>query len=315
MEYIFGADVGGSSTKLGVFDREGKLIAERTVPTVTSGGGERIIPDIARAVKSLSGELEPGAKILGMGMAVPGPVEAGGMVNGCVNLGWGRKDAAGEMAVLTDFPVFLLNDANAAALGEVWQGAARNCGGGAFMVTLGTGVGGAFIFGEQVVNGANGAGGEIGHMTVNPREIEQCTCGRRGCLEQYVSTRGMVRTAKEQMGLHPESTLLSCDELSGKIIFEQALAGDEAAIKTVRLTADILGQALACAAAICDPEVFIIGGGLSGGGDYYLEQIVESYRRSVMYPCRETKFVIASLGHQAGMYGAARFAMGFLKGV
>ncbi len=305
MRYIAGIDIGGTTIKLGLFTLYGMLIGMDSVPTDISDKGSRIIRDAADGLKKLadasSVDLDD---IEGVGIGVPGPVRTDGLVNGCVNLGWGLTDAAGEFSLLSGRPAKAINDANAAALGETWRGSAAGAA-SAFFVTLGTGVGGAFVSGGKVITGTNGAGGEIGHITVNRTETAYCSCGRRGCLEQYVSATGILRAVRAALDAGEPSNLSGLQKITGKDVFDAAKNGDALCLKAVDNVCGILGEALAMTACIVDPDIFIIGGGLSGAGDFLIEKVTESYKEAVMYPCRDTPIVAASLGNEAGMYGAA----------
>ena len=194
-KYAFGVDVGGTTCKIGFFETDGKLIDKWEIKTNKENGGASILSDVAQAI---GGKLtEKGISrndVQGIGVGVPGPVKNDGVVHRCVNVGWGVVNVEKELGDLTGLKVKAGNDANVAALGEMWQGAAKGCR-DVIMVTLGTGVGGGIIVDGKVVAGFDGAGGEIGHITVNAHEKEQCNCGQCGCLEQYASATGVVRVA------------------------------------------------------------------------------------------------------------------------
>ena len=305
MKYIAGIDIGGTTIKLGLFTPYGMLIGTDSVPTDISDKGSGIIRDAAYGLKMLAdASLVALEDIGGVGIGVPGPVGADGLVNGCVNLGWGLTDAAGEFSRMSGLPARAVNDANAAALGETWRGSAAGAA-NAFFVTLGTGVGGAFVSEGKVITGTNGAGGEIGHITVNRAETAYCSCGRRGCLEQYVSATGIIRAVRSALDKGEPSSLSGLDEITGRDVFDAAKNGDAVCLKAVDNACGILGEALAMTACIVDPDIFIIGGGLSGAGDFLIDKVTASYKKAVMYPCADTPIVAASLGNEAGMYGAA----------
>ena len=180
-KYGFGVDVGGTTVKMGFFETDGRLIDKWEITTDTADNGKAVLPDIAKAIDNkLAQEGISKSDVEGVGIGVPGPVRGDGVVNGCVNLGWGVINVAEELGRLTGLTVKVGNDANVAALGEMWQGGARGSK-DVIMVTLGTGVGGGIIVDGHVVAGFNGAGGEIGHVTVNNDEIEPCNCGQYGC--------------------------------------------------------------------------------------------------------------------------------------
>ena len=243
--------------------------------------------------------------VIGIGAGVPGAVLEFARVNECVNLGWGSVDVAGELSKLTGCPVKATNDANAAALGEIWMGAAAKYN-SAVMITLGTGVGGGIIIDGKIVDGSRGYGGEIGHMTVDPFDDRVCNCGKTGCLELYASATGIVYETKKALKKYEKSTTLKdITEITSKDIFDAAKAGDEFAATQV----DNLGKKLALAAGnialMVDPEVFVIGGGVSKAGQILLDAINAHYKTYTFGKAQETKFVLATLGNDAGIYGAA----------
>ena len=196
MNYCFGIDIGGTSIKMGLFDTEGNLLDKWEIPTRKENGREAVLTDIATSVQEKISEkkIAPG-EVCGAGMGVPGPVEPDGYVSLCVNLGWRDCNPGRELSqMLGGLLVRAANDANVAALGEFWRGGAQGCS-NVVLLTLGTGVGGGVIINGKVVDGVHGAGGELGHVVVNPDETLQCNCGNYGCLEQYASATGVVRVA------------------------------------------------------------------------------------------------------------------------
>lgn len=286
MEYRFGIDVGGTSVKLGLF-REGSLLEKWEIPTVKG----QILEDIAASVlrcterNGLSRE-----QIRGIGIGVPGPVDAAGVVNCCTNLDWGVFNLHEALGELTGLPVVGDNDANCAALGEVAQFGARD----ALFVTIGTGVGGGIIIGGRVLSGAHATAGEIGHITVSAPDRAQCTCGKRGCLEAYASATGIVRQYREQTG----------EEKTCADIFAAAEAGEEAAQTLLHTVYDYLGEALASACCVCDPERVILGGGVAKAGEPLRRGVEEAFARHRFHACEGTTFHLARLGNDAGIYGA-----------
>ena len=203
-EYAFGIDLGGTTAKVGLFTTSGKLLEKWEVSTDTSNNGAHILENLAAAVQQKMQEKGLSAdEVEGVGLGVPGPVLDSSIVPiVCANLGgWGNRNVSIELSeLLGGIRVLVGNDANVAALGEIWMGAAQGCR-SAVMVTLGTGVGGGVIVNGKVIDGAHGAGGEIGHITVNPHETAVCGCGKRGCLEQYSSATGVVRCMKKLLSL------------------------------------------------------------------------------------------------------------------
>lgn len=309
-KYGFGVDVGGTTIKMGFFETSGKLIDKWEIKTDTSNGGENILSDIAKAIDNkLAQEGISKNDVQGVGVGVPGPVNSKGIVLKCVNLGWGVFNVEEELASLTGLKVKAGNDANVAALGEMWQGAGKGSE-DMVMVTLGTGVGGGIIVDGKVIAGANGAGGEIGHITVNDDEIEACNCGQYGCLEQYTSATGIVRMAKRKLSKTDEETSLrAVEELSAKIIFDEAKKGDKIAGELVEELGKILGSTLSNIAAVTNPEVIVIGGGVSKAGQILIDTIHKHFTESVFHACKDTRFVLAGLGNDAGMYGCVKMLL------
>lgn len=306
-KYGFGVDIGGTTCKIGLFDMSGELLEKWEIPTNTENSGSAILDDVAAAVLGKTEERGLENKdIQGIGLGVPGPVGKDGTVFRCVNLGWDVVNVEHALSEKTGLYVKAGNDANVAALGEMWQG------GGAghenvVMVTLGTGVGGGIIIDGKIVSGFHGAGGEIGHIKMRDNEKETCGCGGHGCLEQYASATGIVRMAKDKLCGESRATVLrDADPLSAKAIFDAAKEGDEVAKELVDELCGMLGKALANIAAVADPEVFVIGGGVSNAGDILISGIRERYEACAFHACAKTEITRAKLGNDAGMYGCVR---------
>ncbi len=309
-KYGFGVDIGGTTIKMGFFETSGKLIDKWEIKTNTENKGESILSDVAQAIDNkLAQEGISKDDVQGIGIGVPGPVTSDGVVHRCVNLGWGVKSVADELASLTGLNVKVGNDANVAALGEMWKGAAEGSK-DVIVVTLGTGVGGGIIVDGKIVNGATGAGGEIGHITVNDDEIEPCNCGQYGCLEQYASATGIVRMAKRKLAKSAEKTTLrDIEDLSAKAIFDEAKAGDEIAKGLVDELGKILGSALSNMACVVNPEVIVIGGGVSKAGQILIDVIKKHFVETSFHACRDANFVLAVLGNDAGIYGCVQMIL------
>jgi len=309
-KYAFGVDIGGTTCKIGFFETSGKLLDKWEIKTNTEHHGESILSDVAKAVDNkLAQEGIRKEEVQGIGVGVPGPVNSEGVVERCVNLGWGTVDVEAELGSLTSLTVRAGNDANVAALGEMWQGGAKGCK-DVVMVTLGTGVGGGIIVNGKVVAGFNGAGGEIGHITVNHDEIEACNCGQYGCLEQYTSATGIVRVAKRKLAkTTDETSLRKFEPLTAKDVFDEAKAGDAIALGLVDEVCGILGATLSNIACVVNPEVIVIGGGVSKAGDILIENIQRHYIETAFLSCRDTKFALAGLGNDAGMYGCLQMLL------
>lgn len=310
-QYGFGVDVGGTTCKIGLFETSGTLLEKWEIPTDTSDNGKNILDHVAAALKGKMAERGIGAdQIQGIGIGIPGPVNGKGEVAVCVNLGWGRVAVAEELSAKMDgILVKAGNDANVAALGEMWQGGAKGYQ-DVVMVTLGTGVGGGIIVGGQVVAGAHGASGEIGHMTMNPHEKESCGCGRKGCLEQYASATGLVRLAKEALAQeHEPSALDAVDEVTAKDVFDTYKEGDALAAKVVERFAAVLGRGLSKISCVADPEIYVIGGGVSKAGQPLLDAVQKAFQAEAFSSCKDTKFALATLGNDAGMYGCVQLIL------
>lgn len=307
--YVYGVDVGGTSIKIGRFEagQEVKLIKKWEIPTRLEDGGQHILEDIA--IEIGKDDDNTGERIKGIGLAVPGPVLADGTVNRCINLGWNRFNVEQTLADLVHsktgmkLKVRAANDANAAALGEYFAGAGRSYS-YLLMATLGTGVGGGFVADGQILTGATGAACEIGHLVVNPEEPETCNCGKHGCLEQYVSATGIVRLAKMALSGRTQ-TALSGDDLTAEKIFEAAKAGDELALGVVDEVAQILGMGLANAANVLNPDVIVLGGGVSKAGEFLRVRVEKSFRLHAFHACQGADINLAELSNDAGIFGAA----------
>lgn len=304
--YVIGVDLGGTTVKIGLFSVDGTLVDKWEITTRVDEGGMYILGDIAKSIEKKLTKMDIAkSDVAGIGMGVPGPVKEDGTVLKCVNLGWGIFNVANELSGITGLPVKAGNDANMAALGEMWQGGGkgyRNI----VMVTLGTGVGGGIIINGRMLSGVNGAGGEIGHIQVNEDESEVCGCGRKGCLEQYTSATGIVRSANIALNnTEKPSSLRSLQYVSAKEIFDAAKNGDELATQLVDNHGKCLGRALAQIACVVDPEVFVIGGGVSKAGEIITETVEKYFQEYAFHACKKTKFTLATLGNDAGMYGGA----------
>ncbi len=306
MAYIFGVDIGGTTVKMGLFTAEGELLDKWEITTRTDDGGAYILTDIAKSIEEKMAEKSiEKSDIKGIGLGVPGSVRDDGVVNKCVNLGWGVFNAADELSNITGLPVKVGNDANMAALGEYWQGGGKGYK-SIIMVTLGTGVGGGIIIDGKVLSGVNGAGGEIGHITIDQDEQDYCNCGKRGCLEQYASATGIVRLANRALAESDKpSSLREVKYISAKEIFDAAKAGDGLALELVEEFGKRLGFALAGIACVVDPNAFVIGGGVSKAGEIILDTVKKYFQQYTFHPCRDTEFVLATLGNDAGIYGGA----------
>ena len=313
-EYAFGIDLGGTTAKIGLFTTSGALLEKWEVATDTSNAGEHILENLAAAVlgKMKEQSIQP-EQVEGVGIGVPGPVLDSSIVPiVCANLGgWGERNVSAQLSGLLDgLKVLVGNDANVAALGEIWMGAAKGAK-NAVMVTLGTGVGGGVVVNGKVIDGVHGAGGEIGHITVNRHETAVCGCGKRGCLEQYSSATGLVRCLKKLLDENPDTPcVLRGTEFAAKDVFDAARNGDALAAREVDEMSDTLGMALANIASTVDPEAFLVGGGVARAGDVLFAPLNKHFQEYAFKSCREIPIKQASLGNDAGIYGAVRLIVG-----
>lgn len=309
MDKVLGIDIGGTSIKAGMFSSEGELQAATKIPTgeITSEAAFAVVTEGLK--KLLADNNAAPEDVIAVGLDVPGPVDDDGKVGMLANI---ELDPEGlQAAIMRAFPranLAFINDANAAALGELWQGSAKDAN-SFVMVAIGTGVGGGVVSGGKIVSGAFGAGGEIGHITVNREETETCGCGRKGCLEQYASASGIVREyLKECTERATEPVRLDgpTDTLS---VFSAYREGDEAAKAAIATMCDTLGYALAQISVIMDPQIYLIGGGVGGGFKLFAEDLRAAFRKYCLAPSVSTRILPASLGNDAAMYGSAFQAM------
>lgn len=309
-KYCFGVDVGGTTVKMGFFDTEGNLLEKWEIPTRTEEGGKNILPDVAESILDKIKEREVSREeIIGVGIGAPGPIDGRGTVYNAVNLGWGTFSIKNELQSLLNISVEAGNDANVAALGEMWKGGGQGHS-SLVAVTLGTGVGGGIIADGRILSGATGAAGEIGHIHVMDGETERCNCGNYGCLEQYTSATGIVRLAKRRLAKDDKpSTLRNHQEISAKTVFDAVKEGDELAVEVAEQFGEILGKALADIAGVVNPEIFVIGGGVSKAGPILLDFIQKNYTPYVFAGSRGALFALATLGNDAGIYGAAKMVL------
>ena len=274
------------------------------------GSWKNILPDVAASILDKMKEREVSREeIAGVGIGAPGPIDAKGTVYVAVNLGWGTFSLKNELQSLLNLPVEAGNDANVAALGEMWKGGGQGYS-NVVAVTLGTGVGGGIIVDGKILSGATGAGGEIGHIHVMDDETEACNCGNCGCLEQYTSATGIVRLAKRRLAEDDKpSVLRESGNISAKTVFDAVKDGDELAIEVAERFGKILGKTLAGIAAVVNPEIFVIGGGVSKAGPVLLDYIQKNYTLYAFSGSRGALFALATLGNDAGIYGAAKLVL------
>lgn len=310
MRLAIGIDVGGTNTKYGVFTEAGRMIKKISLPTVCGKDGLYIFEQITEEVQKLKQQFSKGETyIMGIGIGMPGPVMEDGYVENCVNLN--LKDVNPSQIIgkmLKDIPVTVGNDANVAALGEMWEGGAVGYD-SIIVITLGTGVGSGIVLNRRILYGEKGLAGEIGHIIVNPKEKEICNCGKYGCLDQIASARGIVRIAERMMEFTDlPSELRQMRKISARKVAEAAKKGDALSYLVLDYCMSFLGKCLADVSYVIDPQVFVIGGGVSQAGSFLTDMIQRHYEKNATLIKNKTPVVIAKLGNDAGIYGAAKLA-------
>ncbi len=310
MKYGFGVDLGGTTVKIAYFDQTGTMLDKWEIPTDLQAQGSKILPDIAASLLSyIERKGIPKENLLGVGIGVPGPVSDEGVVNRCENLRWGVFNVNETLGALAGLPVRAGNDATVAALGECWKGGGQGCK-NMILATLGTGVGGGIVVNGQILLGAHGAAGEIGHIVLERSETEPCNCGKYGCAEQYCSATGVVRVAKRTLrSTDTPSALRQMDSFTCKDVFDLAKAGDAGAIAALDRVYAYLGEFLANLACTTNPERIVLGGGVSKAGQVLLDGLKPYFEQFVFHANRNVEFCLAKLGNDAGAYGAFKLIL------
>ena len=310
-KFCFGVDIGAGTIKFGLFTDKGTLKDRWEIKTRTQDSGAYILDDIADSIKEkIRQEGLMWQQIVGVGVGVPGPVRRNGIVLQCVNLGWKDVDVVSVLSNKLKLPVKVANDANTAALGEMWRGGAQGYK-TVVLIELGTAIGGSIIWNGQIVYGHNGAAGEFGHMPLLHDETKPCACGKVGCLEQGASATGVARYAKQLLreNMDTPSAMRKIVPLTSKGVFECYAKGDELATKAVERCTDAVGHAMAHIGCIIDPQIFLISGGMANAGDLLIDRIREVYQKEVYSAAQDTIIARAKLGDNAGIYGAARMML------
>lgn len=313
--YYIGLDIGGTAIKIGLFDNNDELKQKTEIPTRLHLSGAHILSDSVEACsKLLDTEDVDWNSVQGIGVGVPGLVKDDNYIVRCVNLGWENVDLGKELYALTKVRnVRAINDAKAAALGEWWKGGHGQCS-SAVMITLGTGIGGGVIMNGQIVNGAFGSAGELSHFPLVPDETEPCACGKFGHLQQYASAEGIVHQFCKKLRIENKPTILSNHEnLTAKNIIDAAREEDKLAKEVFDDAVKKIAQTMAMVTSVIDPELFLIGGGMSKAGDFLIDAIRKEYRRCVILFSEDTRIEQAVLGNDAGIYGAVKYVMDHIK--
>ena len=305
MKYGFGIDLGGTTVKLAYFDEAGTMLDKWEIHTNTAENGKYILPDIAAAILKYMEEKNISKDdIIGAGIGVPGAVNNKGIVAGCDNLGWGHFNVKEALEPLLGMRVVAGNDATVAALGECWKGGGQGYK-SMVLVTLGTGVGGGIILDGKPVHGSTGAGGEIGHMVLNRNETAKCGCGKSGCVEQCCSATGIARLTRLALeSTDAPSSLRSLEKVVAKDVFDAAKAGDKLAADVLEQVYAYMGEFIANICCVVNPEIVVFGGGVSKAGAVLLEGVKRHFAKWGYHACQETQFALATLGNDAGAYGA-----------
>lgn len=311
MRYCFGVDIGGTTIKIGLFSVEGEILDKWEIYTRKEDHGDHILPDIADEIlKKMKEKGMDASEVEGIGVGVPAPVKANGDVFKTANLGWGYKNVKKELSALTGgMHIEAANDANMAAMGEMWLGAGKGET-DLVMVTLGTGVGGGIIVDGKMLVGSSGACGEIGHICVNPNETGTCGCGLHGCLEYYASATGIARLARKRLAKNNDRSILRKRKVNAKTVFDAVKSGDKVAIEVAEEFGEYLGHGLATVAVLSNPSLIVIGGGVSKAGKVLLPFVEKPYRKYAFFADRDVRFALAELGNDAGICGAARQVLG-----
>lgn len=304
---VVGVDIGGTCVKFGIFDENKSLLYKWSEPTDLSEQGTKIIPEVHRQITSKIKKLELQLSDLkGIGMGIPGPVDSTGFVENCVNLNWNNVNPAKELEAF--FPNIVIkaeNDANVAALGEYVQGAGKAYK-SAMLITIGTGIGGGIVLDGNILHGAHGLAGEIGHIAMDRNAKERCNCGNLGCVDHIASASGIVRIMRELLLENDTDCVLrGLPDFSAKDICDAAKDHDELASRCIDICMEPLARGMATFTHAFDPEVFIIGGGVSSSGETILEPLRIHYQENLFLTNHGADIIAASLGNDAGMIGAA----------
>ncbi|WKY42905.1 ROK family protein [Eubacteriaceae bacterium ES2] len=296
-----GIDLGGTAIKGGIVSDDGKIIETLEYPTVPESGYKNIVRKISHMISEL---LDISESVNEVGIGIPGIVDANSeRILSCPNLGWKNKNFKFDLEKKLSVKVNLINDATAAAMGEFSYGSGVGAG-SMIMLTLGTGIGGGIIINDQIISGVHGVASEIGHMIVG-ENFYDCECGKNGCLETFSSVTALKKYIDRQLQNGVHSSLRQYSNINGEIIFNEAQKNDHLAHEAVDRMCHYLGMAISNLNDVLDPNIFVIGGGLSASGDFLLNRITEALYKFLTYKdLVKPKLVLASLGNEAGLIGA-----------
>ncbi|KGX90869.1 glucokinase [Pontibacillus halophilus JSM 076056 = DSM 19796] len=304
---LIGVDIGGTTVKIAFITQEGEIMEKWEIPTVLENEGASIVQDIADSIGSKQAEQSLlHEEFAGIGVGAPGFIEEEtGLIYEAVNIGWVNFELSKQLNEATGYPVYVQNDANLAALGENWKGSGEQYK-NVLAITLGTGVGGGIVVNGEILNGTNGMGGEIGHMTIETNGGHPCNCGKTGCLETVASATHIARLARERQAESKYLQQLNASEISAKDVYEAADALDEVAQQVLDYVHYKLGMAIANLAIALNPAKIVIGGGVSKAGDRLLNPVRAYFDQYALKRTSEAvEFSIASLGNDAGVIGGA----------
>lgn len=313
MKQYFGIDIGGTAVKLGIVDETGKVLCKGEQSVNFDGYQTPVLDTVRKAAKEfLTAQAIPVESLSGIGVSATGQIDSRkGIVAGTCGNFPNYIGSPIKAALEQDFglPVTVANDANCMTLGEVWVGGAQGYT-DVIGVTLGTGVGGGIVVEGKLLHGAHGSGAEIGHLVLNRDETVPCNCGKRGCVEQYCSATGIVRLAKRHLdSTDAPSSLRTLKNLTCKDIFDAGKAGDKEALIILDRYYAYMGEFLGDVCTTVDPEVVVIGGGVSKAGQVLIDGIIPYFHKYVFHAASGARFTLASLGNDAGAYGAFKLAL------
>lgn len=303
--YSIGIDIGGTNTVFGIVDRNGKVIGKGSIKTKGDANFTEYLDRLYKAVETLIKEKDAEGKIAGIGIGAPGANYHTGEITNAANLNWGEHLPIAWLVSqkFGGIPVTVTNDANAATMGEMMYGAAKGMK-DFMMITLGTGVGSGIVANGKLIYGHDGLAGELGHVVVERRGGRPCGCGRKGCLETYCSSTGVVRTAREFLERDDQPSLLrklDPEKITSKDVYDAAMAGDKLAKEIFDFTGQMLGEALADFTAFSSPEAFIFFGGLMKSGDLLMEPLKKAFDDSLLFIYNEKpKILVSELNEDDG---------------
>lgn len=308
MRYGFGVDIFGEQIKIGFFEETGRLVEKWKIATPMKQQGNLILPAVAEEIELYMRKhhlLEE--DIIGVGVGIPGPVNSFGMVNKCVNFGWGVFNIDRALSGHTGLHVKSSNITNLAAIGENWLGMGSA---NMLFVAMNTGLGGAVVCNGQLVTGAHGGGGEFGHMVINKNETEHCACGKCGCVEQYVSPAGIMRVARRHLAAsRMPSVLRNHRAFDYHTVVSAAASGDPVAKGIMEQVYDYAGQFLANVSCATNPDTIVLGGEFCRIGKPAVEGVAKYFKKYVFHANENVRFQLSVLGTDASIYGAFKMVL------